>query len=123
VLNNNILGHRVFPAGRSSGPTDCATLQGLNAWLTRAAFEVLSSSALQQKAKASIQAKLGDMKRPAFLQQVQLLSLDMGNLPPVVSDVRVCAEAGPGGALVPQLRVRLTYQVRCCCTGHDTVIR
>jgi hypothetical protein len=58
------------------------------------------------------------MKRPAFLQQLQLLSLDMGNLPPVVSDVRVCAEAGPGGALVPQLRVRLTYQVRCC-RDHD----
>jgi hypothetical protein len=60
------------------------------------------------------------MKRPAFLQQLQLLSLDMGNLPPVVSDVRVSAEAGPGGALVPQLRVRLTYQVRCwgCCRDH-----
>jgi len=94
-------------------------LSALNILLTRAAYDLLRSTRVQEFMHKRVEKQISDIRTPPYMSKMKLVNLDLGKTPPVITGMT--AEPATPGCIMPVLSLQIAYRGEFNLTIETTV--
>ena len=108
-----------MPASAGLGSDPIHMVHGINMFMARWAFDLARSKAFEAAIKHRIQKKLHELRRPNYVNPLNVVSMDIGINFPVFKNMR--ALPAPSSVIWPQLLVDVYYEGGLELTIETTV--